>query len=237
MTPKAPRNLSPNINVNKTHVTVRKGFVKDFKKGKTQENNKANLDYSFADLNLIKTENNKSKRILEAQVPNELVESDEDIFVKPSKRIIKKLRRRSFYTPEIFKELNNFKDFYHHIEFFEGSLVKGHKQGFCKIIYENGIYVEGFFRNDVLEGEGMIMLENGFRFKGYFRRNFLEGKGQLQINEEIYDGHYSKGFFKHKKFKITKSNVIMIFDQLLVNERPEGSCRIYFSNNYRLIDC
>lgn len=53
------------------------------------------------------------------------------------------------------------------IDFFEGALNKGKKEGFCRLVYNTGMNIEGFFKNNEIKN-GLITFNNGFEFQGEF---------------------------------------------------------------------
>ena len=46
------------------------------------------------------------------------------------------------------------------IDFFEGSMVKGKKNGLCRIVYNNGIFLEGYYKMGTLL-HGTLRMANG----------------------------------------------------------------------------
>ena len=46
-------------------------------------------------------------------------------------------------------------------DYFEGTIVKNQKSGFCRIMYSSGVYKEVNYENGSLEGEGSFRFPNG----------------------------------------------------------------------------
>lgn len=80
----------------------------------------------------------------------------------------------------------------------------GKKAGIGRVIYESGPIIEGYFKDDNLEGDTRIIKENGDYFVGKFVKGKAEGKGKYCKNGgEEYDGEFKgdkphgKGFLKY----------------------------------------
>jgi len=60
-----------------------------------------------------------------------------------------------------------------------------------KYISENGTIFEGYFVNNILNGEGKIEFTNGTIFEGYFVNNILNGEGKIEFtNGTIWKGTF-----------------------------------------------
>lgn len=214
----------------KSHITVKKGLHRKTKN--FQKKNK--IDVSFGkpqSSRLLKTE-------IDTRMPikTESIISDEEKKSKKKERRIKK--KRSLYTPD-FLEHFNFVEIKveKEITFFNGSIIEGKKQGFCKILYNTGIYIEAFFIDNIANGEGFLIMENLFEFRGNFKNGFLEGKGSLKINDQIFKGNFRKGIFVNEKIYFSKENVMIIFNNKSDREIKSGKVTLYSNNSFKLIDC
>ena len=68
-----------------------------------------------------------------------------------------------------------------------GQLVEGKKEGKGIIKNPNGdVIYDGFFRNDLYEGEGILKLDNGLIYSGNFLKGKRNGRGNLFSNEDKY---------------------------------------------------
>jgi hypothetical protein len=76
-----------------------------------------------------------------------------------------------------------------------GNIIDGKKEGKGKLIYPDGTYYEGNFKNDLYEGEGIYEWpEEGRKYKGEFHCGNIEGNGETQYNDgSLYKGKYIGG--------------------------------------------
>ncbi len=95
------------------------------------------------------------------------------------------------------------------IVFFNGSLVEGRMEGFCKLKYKNGVYKEGFFVKDLLQGDGLIAINSRVKFEGKFIRDVLEGEGCVELEGEKFRGKFEKGIFRADT--VITNNSLVIF--------------------------
>ena len=120
-------------------------------------------------------------------------------------------------------------------EFFEGSLIRGRKNGFCRVLYSTSIYKEGFFVNGVLEGEAIVKFPHGITVQGLFKNNFLHSNVLLTIDNTTYPIDYVQGEFHSDKLFSSDKNVLVVTVDCCKDVREyTGTVRIYFRNGHRL---
>lgn len=77
------------------------------------------------------------------------------------------------YHPNIQNDLNKITmNMDQDIAYLEGTVILGCKQGFCRIIYNSGVTIEGFYENNLLKN-GSIIFQNGLEFCGSFEKDML----------------------------------------------------------------
>lgn len=125
--------------------------------------------------------------------------------------------------------------FYGTEEFFEGSLIKGMKTGFCRIIYSSFIYKEGFFVNGLLEGEGTLKFPSGMIVTGVFKANVLISNIELFIENQHYSVEYFDGNYHNDKFHVNDKFVLFAtFKNCEDINEYFGQIRVYFRNGFKL---
>mmetsp|Transcript_4779 Transcript_4779/g.6669 ORF Transcript_4779/g.6669 Transcript_4779/m.6669 type:complete len:473 (+) Transcript_4779:100-1518(+) len=82
---------------------------------------------------------------------------------------------------------------------FVGHLFNGKKQGFGTMTYFTGERYEGYWKNDVWEGEGAYYWKNGDKYYGSFHQMKRNGYGKLLL----HTGNYYEGEFKDDKMNGT----------------------------------
>lgn len=86
------------------------------------------------------------------------------------------------YYPLIYQDLDKIKmNLEVELEYFEGIVKKGKKQGFCRMIYNTGVVIEGFYDENLIQ-TGSIIFSNGVEYRGEFQNNVLDGEGSIFIN-------------------------------------------------------
>ncbi len=65
--------------------------------------------------------------------------------------------------------------------YYDGKIVNGIKEGFSKVVYDNGMIYEGWLRNGKKEGEGKYILNEVVIFEGNFSNDSIEGQGNLRF--------------------------------------------------------
>ena len=53
------------------------------------------------------------------------------------------------------------------VDYFEGVIRRDKKEGFCRLIYNTGVIVEGFFEKNIIT-TGSIVFNNGIEYRGSF---------------------------------------------------------------------
>lgn len=120
-------------------------------------------------------------------------------------------------------------------EFFEGTLIRGRKNGFCRVLYSTSIYKEGFFVNGVLEGEATVKFPHGITVQGVFKNNLLHSNVLLTVDNTTYPIDYVQGDFHNDKLFSSDKNVLVVtVDSCRDIREYSGHVRIYFRNGYRL---
>ena len=120
-------------------------------------------------------------------------------------------------------------------EFFEGTIIKGVKVGFCRILYSSMIYKEGFFSNGLMEGEGCIKFPNGFSVIGTFRQNHLSANICLSIDNTTFPIDYVEGEYHNNQIFVNDKNVIIVTIKPSKNIKEyTGKVKVYFRNGYKL---
>ena len=64
---------------------------------------------------------------------------------------------------------------------YNGIIIDGKKEGKGKLIYPDGSFYEGNFKNDLFNGKG-IFVNNNWIYKGDFLNGKKHGKGKIEIN-------------------------------------------------------
>lgn len=122
------------------------------------------------------------------------------------------------------------------IDFFEGTIIRKQKQGFCKIIYDYGLTKEGNFVDDKMEGEGMISYSNSLMLIGTFKNDLLEGPGLIRLENEVVDAVFKSGEFRSKRVIVKNNGVVIIPETMFDNlESLKGNVTVYFKNNHRML--
>ena len=62
-------------------------------------------------------------------------------------------------------------------EKYTGFFIRGRREGYGRVIYEDNSVYEGNFKNGMLEGEG-ICIERGIKYKGMFKNGKKSGIGR-----------------------------------------------------------
>ena len=121
------------------------------------------------------------------------------------------------------------------IDFFEGTLVKKKKHGFCRILYENGTYKESFFINDMMDGEGRLVYPNGISLTGSFKEDWLIGAACVCVENQTVEGNFDKGEFYGDKIIVRRNGVVITSENAReIAAGQKGSVMVYFKNNFRL---
>ena len=125
--------------------------------------------------------------------------------------------------------------------------------------YNNGNIYNGYWNNDLKEGEGIMKYNNGNIYNGYFKNDLKEGEGLFCLNKDDYEiikeinifnlneifklnnlkDLFYKGNYKNDKKEgegilyIKKNNEFgnnIIYEGNFKNDKKEGFGTIYFKN-------
>ena len=96
--------------------------------------------------------------------------------------------KKSFYSKLKFNSLINDSIYIGYVN------INGERHGYGKLIQKNGMKLEGFWKEGLLEGWGRITDEEGGIKEGYFINGKINGKGfKKNLEGEIYEGDFFKG--------------------------------------------
>ena len=120
-------------------------------------------------------------------------------------------------------------------DFFEGTIVKGKKSGFCRILYSSGLYKEANFVNGSLEGEGSFRFSNGITVSGIFNNNQLYSHIYLSIDGANYPLDFMEGKYHSDQIYLSDKNVFFVPYKICEKFSDyTGRMRVYFRNGYKL---
>ena len=96
--------------------------------------------------------------------------------------------KKSFYSKLKFYSLINDSIYIGYVN------LNGERHGYGKLIQKNGMKLEGFWKEGLLEGWGRITDEEGGIKEGYFINGKINGKGfKKNLEGDIYEGDFFKG--------------------------------------------
>ena len=96
--------------------------------------------------------------------------------------------KKSFYSKLKFNSLINDSIYIGYVN------LNGERHGYGKLIQKNGMKLEGFWKEGLLEGWGRITDEEGGIKEGYFINGKINGKGfKKNLEGDIYEGDFFKG--------------------------------------------
>ena len=96
--------------------------------------------------------------------------------------------KKSFYSKLKFNFLINDSIYIGYVN------LNGERHGYGKLIQKNGMKLEGFWKEGLLEGWGRITDEEGGIKEGYFINGKINGKGfKKNLEGDIYEGDFFKG--------------------------------------------
>ena len=96
--------------------------------------------------------------------------------------------KKSFYSKLKFNSLINDSIYIGYVN------INGERHGYGKLIQKNGMKLEGFWKEGLLEGWGRITDEEGGIKEGYFINGKINGKGfKKNLEGYIYEGDFFKG--------------------------------------------
>lgn len=77
---------------------------------------------------------------------------------------------------------------------FLGKLINEKRQGIGQNLFQNGITYRGFFKDDMMEGQGILIKNSRAIFQGNFIENKFDGFGKrVYDNGDIYKGQFKNG--------------------------------------------
>ena len=107
-------------------------------------------------------------------------------------------------------------------------------EGIGKLIYENGNYYIGQFKNDLANGKGIVYDKNGsIIYKGDFINDKREGNGKIFDKDgNYYIGHFKDDLANGKGIVYYKNGNIM-YEGDFLNGKKEGNGKYnYEDGNY-----
>ena len=120
-------------------------------------------------------------------------------------------------------------------EFFEGTIIKSRKSGFCRILYSIGLLVEANFVDGNIEGEGNFCFINGVSVFGLFKNNQLHSRIHLSIDNYTHFLDFMEGEYHNDQIYMSDKNVFFVpFKSCNNINEYNGKMRVYFRNGYKL---
>jgi len=121
------------------------------------------------------------------------------------------------------------------IDYFEGIVIKGKKQGFCKILYKNGSFQEGNFNEDLMEGPGYTVNEHLIEYSGNYVKGVLQGKGSLKLGSVTYTGEFKDGKFYNDCVQTMRNGTVIVAPSpKCFTDGFNNNFTFYFTNGYIL---
>ena len=112
---------------------------------------------------------------------------------------------------------------------YDGTLVKGQRQGKGLFIWANGQRFEGDWVQDTPSGKGKMQFANGNRFEGDVVAGIPQGMGRMQYaSGDDYRGRFNAGVPDGRGTYIWKNG--QTFDGEWKSERPNGQGILKFAN-------
>ena len=112
---------------------------------------------------------------------------------------------------------------------FDGTLVKGKRQGHGAFVWANGQRYEGDWKDDTPQGKGKLQFANGNRYEGDVNAGIAQGIGRMQYaSGDIYVGRLVAGVPNGRGAYTWKNG--QVFDGEWKAERPNGPGILKFAN-------
>ena len=112
---------------------------------------------------------------------------------------------------------------------FDGTLVKGRRQGNGAFMWATGQRYEGEWKDDIPQGKGRLQFANGNRYEGEVSAGIAEGNGRMQYaSGDIYVGRLVAGVPSGRGAYTWKNG--QVFDGEWKAERPNGLGILKFAN-------
>jgi len=131
-----------------------------------------------------------------------------------------------------------------------GNIIDGKKEGKGKLIYPDGTYYEGNFKNDLFNGKG-IFVNNNSIYNGDFLNGKKHGKGKIEIDiiknknsnnnnnynnenkieKKIYEGDWENDFINGNGIEIIQNeNGKIIYNGQFIKGKKNGKGKLILSN-------
>ena len=200
------------------------------KSGSLKKSHKNFLQKSLYNLEKTNITQYQSPKIAKSSRNNK-IDLNESIVITKKKKLIKKTQ--NYYIPQDIQKLHN-EIFEEGIDFFEGRIINGQKQGKGKMVFLNGMIYEGNFKNNFFESSGKIIFPNGIIYKGFFKKNIFEGPGEIFLGREKIKGNFEKGIFYNEKIWVNNQNLHFLFLSKNEKDLKTGKVVIYFNNDFKI---
>ena len=187
-----------------------------------------------SNLNITQIKSNEDKKLSETirtvEVRRKEDSGSPSLEVTQFQQINDSIARKKFSLSKLFQMNWNGEE-----DFFEGTLIKNAKTGFCRVLYSNGVYKEGFFANDCLEGEGQLKYPNGANVTGFFQNDQICSNIVLNLENAEYPVEFNMGEYHNDRLFMSDKNILVLtaipFDNFL---DYSGKARVFFRNGYKL---
>ena len=118
--------------------------------------------------------------------------------------------------------------------YFQGKLIKGLMQGYCKLMTSGQIYKVGYFKDDIMQGRGYWVYPHGVRVEGNFINGIIKGNGSLYVNNRRFEGFFEGKKFTNPFIKVFKNLSVLISEHPLINGKASGFCSVVLKEGYTL---
>ena len=139
-----------------------------------------------------------------------------------------------------------------------GDIVEGKKQGKGKLIFSDGSFYEGNFKDDLFNGNGILVKDN-YIYKGDFLNGKKHGKGKIEITyklnnndninnndnniiinnindniieKKIYEGEWENDYINGDGLEIiqNENNIITTYNGHFIKGKKNGKGKLVLSN-------
>ena len=116
---------------------------------------------------------------------------------------------------------------------YEGEMVNGKKEGNGRLVFKNGNFYVGQFKNNKYNGKGIFYYRpNAIKYMGDFVDNYYEGNGIIFYeNGEFYEGQFKKGLKQGRGCEYYKDKNIKYKGEFFKNIY-NGSGKYIYQNGY-----
>ena len=117
---------------------------------------------------------------------------------------------------------------------YEGEMVNDKKEGKGKLVFKNGEFYIGKFKDNKFNGKGVYYYKkNKIKYMGNFVQNHYEGEGTLyKRNGEYYIGHFKKGKKNGKGCEYSKNKTLKYEGDFIEDIYNGNGKYIYENGNY-----